>query len=76
MEKTYNLSAISKEESDIFMKEFGELLDKHSLYFEPIPQFQRTKLEEPWKLVCTIFLQKKTEVVEPIVEQANTEVKA
>lgn len=64
MEKKYNLSEANQEERDAFMKEFAELLDKHSLYFEPVPQFIRDTIETPWRVVTQIFLQKKTEVVE------------
>ncbi len=70
MEK-FNLSEVSNEESQLFMKEFGELLEKHSLYFEPVPQFTREGLVQPdgkpypWKIVTQILLQKKTSIVEP-----------
>lgn len=64
-EQKYKLSDCTKEDSDLFMKEFGELLNKHSLYFEPVPQFIRDSLTAPWKIVTQIFLQKKTEIVEP-----------
>lgn len=60
----FNLSDCTKEDSDAFMKDFGELLDKHSLYFEPVPQFIRTSLTDPWRIVTQIFLQKKTKIAE------------
>lgn len=61
----YNLSDCTADESAAFMKEFNELLNKHSLYFEPVPQYIRKSLQSPWETVCQIFLQKKTEIVEP-----------
>lgn len=64
MEQKISLKDCTKEESDLFMKEFGQLLEKHSLYFEPVPQFERDDLKSPWKVVCQVFLQKKVEVVE------------
>lgn len=68
-EPKYSLSEVSKEQSDSFMKEFQELLNKHSLYYEPVPQFTRDSLTSPWKIQCQILLQKKTEIVEPTVEK-------
>jgi len=64
-EPKYKLSDCTKEESDAFMKDFGELLNKHSLYFEPVPQFTRKSLTSPWEIQTQIFLQKKSEIVEP-----------
>ena len=71
--KKFNLSDCSNEYRDLFMKEFQELLDKHSLYFEPIPTYQRDTFESPWQIKCNILLQKRTEIVEPIVSD-NPEV--
>lgn len=70
-EQKFNLTPTTEEENKVFMKEFGELLDKHSLYFEPVPQFTRETLTSPWKIVTQIFLQKKT----PVVEETKEEVK-
>ncbi len=47
------------------MKEFNELLNKYSLYFEPIPQYQRTAIGEPWNPYgISILLQKKIPIPE------------
>lgn len=62
-EAQYTLSDVTVEEKESFMKEFQELLIKHSVYFEPVPQYARDSLESPWKIVCQIMLQKKTELV-------------
>ena len=56
----YKLSETTPEEQKAFMDEFQSLLDKHSLYFEPVPQYVRDSLQSPWQLKCQIFLQKKT----------------
>ena len=64
MQPKYNLKDCTPEEQNSFMKEFQELLNKHSLYFEPVPQFTRDNINSPWKIVCQVFLQKKVEVVE------------
>ncbi len=58
----YNLSDCTADESTAFMKEFNELLNKHSLYFEPVPAYTRKALGSPWELNCQIFLQKKTPI--------------
>lgn len=77
MEQKYDLSDLSKEEQDSFMKDFGALLDKHSLYYEPVPQFVRETMESPWEIRTQIFLQKKTlrksEKKEPVLSD-NPEV--
>ncbi len=65
MEQKYNLRDCTTEESESFMKDFNELLKKHLVYFEPVPQYIREDLKSPWRLTCQILLQKKTEVVEP-----------
>lgn len=68
METKYNLIAITKEEQELFQKEFQELLNKHSVYYEPVPTFVRDGLLDengkpsPWKLVCQVLLQKKVEI--------------
>lgn len=75
MPPKYSLSDCSKEEVDLFMKELGELLNKHSLYFEPVPKFTRDGLVQedgkpyPWKIVCEILLNKKVEIVEATKEE-------
>lgn len=56
----YNLSAPTAEEQDAFMKEFNALVEKHSMYFEPVPFMQRKSLTDPWEVSAQIFLQKKT----------------
>lgn len=63
MDKKYVLSAPTKEEQDNFLKEFQALCDKHSIYFEPIPQFTRKTIQDPWTIVCQAWIQKKTEEI-------------
>lgn len=70
MQPKYTLSDASEKEQQLFMQEFNELLNKFSLYYEPVPQFSRDSLTSPWKIVCQVFLQKKT-IIE---ESENTEV--
>lgn len=67
--KKYDLSVPTEDEQKNFMKEFSDLCDKHSMYFEPVPQYQRKDLESPWVTGCTIFLQKKTEIIIPEIVQ-------
>lgn len=62
-ESKYSLSPVSQDEQDLFMKEFQELLDKHSMYFEPIPFVQRKSLTDPFEIAAQILLQKKTEII-------------
>lgn len=64
-EPKYKLSDTTPEESKAFMVDFQELLSKHSLYFEPVPQFTRKSLTSPWEIQTQIFLQRKTEIVKP-----------
>lgn len=71
MEPKFSLSDCSPEEQKAFMSEFQELLNKHGLYFEPVPQFVRDSLTAPWKIVTQIFLQKRTEIVEPEVVEKD-----
>ena len=66
----FKLVDVSAEEQTFFLKDFEELLKKHSLYFEPIPQLRRDNMQSPWKIVTEVLLQKKIEVVE--VEKTNT----
>lgn len=63
-DQKYKLSEPTQEEKDSFMKDFEELLKKHSIYFEPVPQFARDNITSPWKVICQIFLQKKAEIIE------------
>lgn len=63
MEPKYKLSMPTETEQQDFMKEFAELLDKHSMYYEPVPQFERVDLQSPWQIKIAVFLQKKTEVI-------------
>lgn len=60
MQPRYLLSESTKEERDNFMMELQVLLDKHSLYFEPIPQITRESNDKPWHISCQILLQKRT----------------
>lgn len=55
----YSLSDLSKEEQESFMKDFNEVLNNHSVYFEPIPQYTRKDNNSPWDITCSILLQKK-----------------
>ena len=73
-EVKYNLSAPTAEEQDAFMKEFNDLCKKHSIYFEPVPMFNREKVGAPWQIICQIFLQKKIEVVKAEIVSDNPEV--
>lgn len=59
-EPKYNLTPTTEAENNEFMKDFHDLLEKHSLYFEPVPKFTRKSLVSPWEVTCQIFLQKKT----------------
>lgn len=64
----------SKEETEKFMKEFNDLCDKHSIYFEPVPQYTRETITSPWQLTCQVFLQKKTEVEQGVPSPADPEI--
>jgi hypothetical protein len=61
-EPKFLLSDATTEEQTTFMKEFMELLEKHSLYYEPVPQFTRDDNQSPWKIVVQVILQKKTKI--------------
>jgi hypothetical protein len=63
-EPKFLLSDATTEEQTTFMKEFMELLEKHSLYYEPVPQFTRDDNQSPWKIVVQVLLQKKTKIDE------------
>jgi hypothetical protein len=60
----YKLVEATEEEKSNFMKDFNDILVKHSIYFEPVPQFTRETLNDPWKVVCQVLIQKKVEIVE------------
>jgi hypothetical protein len=64
MQPKFKLSEPTELEKQNFMNEFNELCNKHSMYFEPIPQYQRENITSPWDLKVVIFLQKKKEIVE------------
>ena len=64
MNPKYKLSDATSEEQQAFLKDFNDLLNKHSMYYEPIPAFEREDISKPWKLVFKIWLQKKKEIVE------------
>jgi len=72
MQPKYNLGECTEEESSAFMKDFNELLNKHSVFFEPVPVYSREGLVKedgtayPWTTVCQIMLKKKTPVVEVV----------
>lgn len=71
-EPKFDLTEVSKEETDAFMKDFQDLLKKHSLYFEPVPQYTRDTLTSPWKTVCQVFLKKKIPIVEKAIPSPFT----
>lgn len=57
----YSLKDLTKEERDAFLKDFQSILEKHSVYFEPIPKMARKDLHSPWQIVCDISILKKVE---------------
>lgn len=59
MNPKYNLIDLSEEEKNSFMAKFMKLCQDENVYFEPVPQFTRTALGEPWEIVTQILLQKK-----------------
>lgn len=63
----YNLSEPTKEEQEAFMKDFRELLEKHSMYYEPVPQYSRKEIGAPWEVTCQILLQKKELSVDEVI---------
>lgn len=67
-EPKYSLSAPTQEEQSNFMKDLQAVVEKHEMYFEPIPQLQRKDLTSPWEIACAWFLQKKTPIVEKTEE--------
>jgi hypothetical protein len=64
MQPKYKLSEPTAEEIKAFQEDFAAVLEKHSLYYEPVPQYSRKSLSDPWTLTCQIFIQKKTAVEE------------
>jgi hypothetical protein len=63
------LTDATTEEQQAFMTEFMALLEKHSLYYEPCPQFARDDAQSPWKVVVQVILQKKTPIDEKTTEK-------
>ena len=61
-EPKFTLSTPTQEEQNSFMKDLQEVVDKHEMYFEPIPQFQRKDLTSPFEIACAWFIQKKTPI--------------
>lgn len=69
----FSLIDCTKEELDSFGKDFQALIDKHSLYFEPVAQKERMEFTDSqgtkksaWADVCNILVKKKV----PIPEKA------
>lgn len=58
MEK-YSVVDLTNEERDAFSKDFEALMEKHSVYFEPIPKIERKDMQSPWQLGCNVLLLKK-----------------
>lgn len=65
----FTLTDATTEEQQAFMTEFMALLEKHSLYYEPVPQFARDDVQSPWKVVVQVILQKKTKIDEKPTEK-------
>lgn len=75
----YSLSEPSIEEKKSFMKDFNELLEKHSMYFEPIIKTidEREILPDgrvSWttKRFTDIFINKKLEIPEKQNDNSNS----
>jgi len=66
MTPKYKLVDASSDEQADFMKKFQALLTETGMYYEPVPQFSRDSLTEPWKIVCQVLLQKKVAIDEKI----------
>ncbi len=64
MDKKYSFSQVSDEERDAFHKELDTLLEKYSLVAETVPVFERIGETGQFGARGTLFLQKKTEIVE------------
>lgn len=74
METTkYKLVDASPEEQKDFMGKFQALLKETEMYYEPVPQFTRDSVEDPWKVVCQVLLQKKVLLNEPIISPIQPE---
>lgn len=72
-EPKYTLSDLNQEDQDTFMKSFNELLNAHSVYFEPIPQYTRKSAISPWEVTCSILLQKKNLIEDSVEEEETSE---
>jgi len=53
----FDLIDLSKDEQDIFLKDFFAFLDAKGVYFEPVPQFERSGAS--WNIKIAVMLQKK-----------------
>lgn len=63
-EQKYNLVDLTAEELTSFQKDFQEFLSSRSIYFEPIPQYERKELTDPWSLRCSLIVKKKVAIVQ------------
>lgn len=64
MNPKYKLVDLSDEEKSSFMEKFMKLCQEESVYFEPVPQFTRTAIGQPWEIVTQVLLQKKITIEE------------
>lgn len=60
-EPKFNLVELSKEEASAFSKDLEEILQKHSVYFRPIPKVQTTGADQPFTLGAELFAMKRVE---------------
>lgn len=72
MEQNYKLSDYTPEELKAFVKDFDEVLKKHSAYIEPTPQYQRRAVGEPWGIGASLLIQKKTIIEKDVEPKAET----
>ncbi len=76
-ESKFSLVDVTKEETKDFMEKFNAFVTESGMYFEPVPQFTRKNIGDPWEIVCQVILQKKVpikeDVVSPIQDVAPTE---
>jgi len=72
-ETKFKLEEATKEEKDVFMTKFQNFLEESNIYFEPVPQFTRDSLSDPWKVVCQVILQKKVFITKEEETQIKNE---
>lgn len=70
-EQKATLVDFTDEEASAFAKDFQELLNKHSAYFEPIPKIIRINITDPFTLGSDILLKKKVPVPVTVIDKSD-----